>query len=208
MGPLTGRCGLRAAFFQFLNFILAQKRLRFARFQGRVTELPGLPQMRLKPFCEFARIVAFQPAEPFCGILVRQDFSDAWTRLVNLSVRRDGTGDQMDWRTAQQHHVGNEPVWQAQDEKPLAVGSVESYLDRVPGFESQGSAHRRRQHHAQPARFFGAQAAYLRPRRLRHRLARLQRDCLHPVFVRHEQAGRPGKCRPAAHLGSGARGSE
>ena len=78
----------------------------------------------------------------------------------------------------------------------LAVRSVESYLDRVPGFESQCSAHRRRQHHAHHVLFFGAQAAYLCPRRLRHHLVGLQRDCLHPVFVRHEQTGRPLEMPP------------
>ena len=64
---------------------------------------------------------------------------------------------------------------------------VEFYLDRVLGFESQGSAHRRRQHHAQPVLFFGAQVAYLCPRRLRHHLVGLQRDGLQPVLVWHEQ---------------------
>ena len=57
-------------------------------------------QMRFKPFCKFACIIDFQPAESFCGIRVRQDCFDAWLRFANLSVCRDWTGDQMDWRFA------------------------------------------------------------------------------------------------------------
>ena len=54
-------------------------------------ELSGRSQMRFKRFCEFACIVSFQPAESFCGSRVRQDFSDAWTRFVNLSIYHPGT---------------------------------------------------------------------------------------------------------------------
>ena len=54
-------------------------------------EWSGRPQMRFKLFCEFACVIDFHPAEYFCGVRVRQDFSDAWQRLVNLSIYHPGT---------------------------------------------------------------------------------------------------------------------
>ena len=113
---------------QLSRFGFIRKRFQLAWFQGRAMGWSGRLQMRLKPFCEVARIVSFQPAESFCGIRVRQDFSDAWQRFVNLSVCRDGTGNQVDWRLAVQRHGGNEPVGQAQDEKPLPSGPLSLIL--------------------------------------------------------------------------------
>ena len=88
---IDGAQPANAPVLQLSRFGFIRKRFRFARFRGRVTELSGRPQMRFRIFCEFACIVAFHPVEYFCGSRVRQDFSDAWTRFVNLSIYHPGT---------------------------------------------------------------------------------------------------------------------
>ena len=79
-----------APVLQLSRFGFIRERFQLAWFQGLVTELSGRLQMRFKRFCEVACIIDFQPAESFYGIRVREDCFDAWLRLVNLSVCRDG----------------------------------------------------------------------------------------------------------------------